>query len=167
MLMRFHLPLNRRCFSSSGLKYAKYYDVFVPEKEAASSIAYPSSVKISVHRIPPSVTPPKCPHGRFTYTELKTHAEGLRKIRESSVNYHQMAQETALVEIAGPLGTGYVPVPEWIDLNVSIDSPKNDQFDMWHGLGSVGGETESSGIYADSAVIPDGSKVQLLILLFP
>ncbi len=85
-----------RAFHASVRRDKKFYDVVVPRQEAAKPIPFPSSVSVSVHRIPPSAFPPLCPHGRFSYQELSEHKEGLRKFRESSVYYHQLAQDTAV-----------------------------------------------------------------------
>lgn len=154
-----------RNFTASSLRYAKFYDVTVPLKEAQTPISYnPSVCSIKVHRIPRSATPPKCPHGRYAYKELSEHKEGLRKIRESSVYYHQLQQETALVEIRGPLGASYVPIPEWLDLSVSsVPNPSIDvcKIDFWHGMGAKGGADESvddERVVYDVASIADELK---------
>ena len=144
-------------FHSSVVVRKKFYDVVIPVKEAAKPITFPASVRMQIHRIPVAALPQQCPHGRFSYEEYVRHRTGLRKFRESSVYYKQMAQDTALVEIRGPLGVGYVPVPEWLDFSVSKDGGGGHRqtgttgtttstttgTDIWHGLGARGGQEDN------------------------
>ena len=142
-----------RQFHSSSRALAKFYNVTIPTSEAAKPIAISPQCNLSVQRLPSSEFPPECPHGRYTYAQLVQHKEALRRFRESSVYYKQMAADTALVRIAGPLGTGYVPIPEWIDLKVSKSNQAsnanalsaNDDaiIDIWHGQGITGGQSDN------------------------
>jgi hypothetical protein len=107
--------MQRRSFHASSRSLRQFYDVTVNAREASTPIAFPANVHFTVHRIPNNhpLFPPKCHHGRFSYAELTENANGLRKFRESSVFYQQIQENTAVVEVQGPLGSGFVPVPEW------------------------------------------------------
>lgn len=145
--------ISKRFFHTSRIANVEFYAVRYPPLswKNTSPLEIAAGVQVSVHRLPNSLLPPECPHGRYSYSELKKHVKSLRKIPSASVYSKQLRQSTGIVEIRGPHGVGYVEIPEYLDFFVQSRShkgEKTDWIDIWHGQGAEGGK-DSDDIHLD------------------
>ncbi len=61
--------------------------------------------------------------------------------------------------MTGPLGTTYVPIPEWLDLGVTLGDPKAQPLDFWHGQGIDGSVLDaSSRVLSLTSLVPPAKE---------
>ena len=111
----------KRYFSSTQVHAQKHYVItHAPLTASTPYTPLPQATRIKVHRLPPALTPPQCPTP-ITFNDMMTRQHSLRRVGESSVFAKEIMQNKNVVEITGPHGSGFVPVPEYITVKIKAE----------------------------------------------
>lgn len=87
----------------------------------AQAMQIPQSVTVRYLPLPKTLMPQQSPHGQFSYDELSNEFKSLRRLRESSPFWRELAQPTAVIEVSNGPQAGYVAAQQWVDFLVRKD----------------------------------------------